>query len=915
MSNPKISVIIPVYNVEKYLSECLDSIVNQTFKDIEVICVNDCSTDNSLSILKEYASKDKRIKIISISSNRGCGYARKIALREASGEYILLCDSDDKYSYNEAFEDLYEKIKEVNTDLIIFDYFFITYKQEYRKYQVPEKEIFNYKDFVNFYFLQVAPWTKCYKKSFLDKYQDWYLPEENVVFGDNPLHFQVMIRAETISYLNKPLYTYFRRKGSLQAKKITEKTLQVICKHMQAINKLIKEECPIEKIRKDIIKFFFVKFFNRLESYIKNNGQFLKDFETSKLIKDTCLQIRQTVLNIDLSEYLKLDKEALFFYKIALRLLVDEFLEYLNKKFIKLKIIRLKRANDQVKVKNEQIKTKNELLRQRNEQLKLKNEQLQQKNEAIAKRDDLIKSKNEQLQQKNEQIKNRDSVINQKNSEIQNLHTQNNIQEQQIKRLQNSWSYRIGRLFTYPLSIPLELYKFIRDYNLIKKSNLFDSEYYLANNEDVKKAKVDPIKHYLQFGWKEGRNPSSEFDGNEYLNKRPDVRVAGICPLIHYLKFGKDEELSFIFEKIKNLESKNKILEKKLNEKSAEFEQLNRKKSEADVKFAESKKDFEKLNRRIVDLENFKRNILCTYREGINKEKVSFEIEKFFKSSKLGISTEKREPEFIVSLTSYPARIYDIHYCIYSLLIQSLKPNKIILWLGEEQFPNRDKDLPKKLLEFTKYGLTIKYTKDIKQFKKLLPSLKEYPNAIIVTADDDIFYPQNWLEKLYNEYENNKDCVVCHRAHKIKIENKKILPYNNWERCIVEKEPSFYNFFTGAGGVLYPPNSLYKDALNADVFTKINPKSDDVWFWSMAVLNGTKIKIVDDEPFRNLLYVNPEREIGLNEDGALWILFNKEEKNIQLEKLINYYPQIMEKLLSEKFRDITVLFDKHIYKK
>ena len=108
--------------------------------------------------------------------------------------------------------------------------------------------------------------------------------------------------------------------------------------------------------------------------------------------------------------------------------------------------------------------------------------------------------------------------------------------------MQNSWSYRIGRLFTYPLSIPLELYKYICDYNLIKKSDLFDSEYYLTNNEDVKKAKMNPIKHYLQFGWKEGRNPSSKFNGNEYLNKRPDVRVAGICPLIHYLKFGKDEE-------------------------------------------------------------------------------------------------------------------------------------------------------------------------------------------------------------------------------------------------------------------------------------------------------------------------------------------------------------------------------------
>ena len=135
----------------------------------------------------------------------------------------------------------------------------------------------------------------------------------------------------------------------------------------------------------------------------------------------------------------------------------------------------------------------------------------------------------------------------QKNSEIQNLHNQNNdlrnqnnIKDQVIKRLQNSWSYRIGRIFTYPLSIPLDFYRFISDYNLLKKSDLFDSEYYLANNEDVKKAKVDPIKHYLQFGWKEGRNPSDKFDGNEYLNKRPDIRVAGICPLVHYLKFGKE---------------------------------------------------------------------------------------------------------------------------------------------------------------------------------------------------------------------------------------------------------------------------------------------------------------------------------------------------------------------------------------
>ena len=78
---------------------------------------------------------------------------------------------------------------------------------------------------------------------------------------------------------------------------------------------------------------------------------------------------------------------------------------------------------------------------------------------------------------------------------------------------------------------------------MIKKSGLFDSEYYLAKNEDVKKAKMDPIKHYLKFGWKEGRNPSAEFNTNEYLKKRTDVRIAGICPIVHYIQFGKFENI------------------------------------------------------------------------------------------------------------------------------------------------------------------------------------------------------------------------------------------------------------------------------------------------------------------------------------------------------------------------------------
>ena len=108
-----------------------------------------------------------------------------------------------------------------------------------------------------------------------------------------------------------------------------------------------------------------------------------------------------------------------------------------------------------------------------------------------------------------------------------------------LKQLQHSKSYRVGHMIIYPLSIPLKIFRLIRDYNLLKKSGLFDSEYYLANNEDVRNAKINPIMHYLKFGWKEGRNPSADFDSKAYLDSRPDVKVAGICPLVHYLKFGK----------------------------------------------------------------------------------------------------------------------------------------------------------------------------------------------------------------------------------------------------------------------------------------------------------------------------------------------------------------------------------------
>ena len=120
--NIKVSIIIPVYNTEQYIRECLDSIVNQTFKDFECICIDDCSTDNSCDILKEYAQKDDRFVVLNLSENRGQGNARNEGLKIAKGKYITFIDSDD-YVINNYLDVLYNAIEKYNTDFVATNFY------------------------------------------------------------------------------------------------------------------------------------------------------------------------------------------------------------------------------------------------------------------------------------------------------------------------------------------------------------------------------------------------------------------------------------------------------------------------------------------------------------------------------------------------------------------------------------------------------------------------------------------------------------------------------------------------------------------------------------------------------------------------------------------------------------------------
>ena len=266
-----------------------------------------------------------------------------------------------------------------------------------------------------------------------------------------------------------------------------------------------------------------------------------------------------------------------------------------------------------------------------------------------------------------------------------------------------------------------------------------------------------------------------------------------------------------------------------------------------------------------------------------------------------GIFEGQRTPKLIVSLTSYPARMLGLKYALYSLLNQNLKPDEIVLWLSHEEFPDKENPISDDVLNFRKNGLSIKFCHNLKSYNKLIPSLREYGDCIIVTADDDIYYEKDWLEKLYAAYQKEPQYIHCHRAHKILFdENGKIEPYNSWKHGIDWSlaRPSYLNFLTGVGGVLYPPNSLHQNILNEELFLKLASTNDDIWFWAMAVLQGTKINVVK-ENIHDVIEINHVREM-LGEGYSLQQTNVFQGKNDeQLENVLNEFPEIGSMLCSE----------------
>lgn len=240
------------------------------------------------------------------------------------------------------------------------------------------------------------------------------------------------------------------------------------------------------------------------------------------------------------------------------------------------------------------------------------------------------------------------------------------------------------------------------------------------------------------------------------------------------------------------------------------------------------------------------------------------------------------EPEVIISLTSFPARIGTVNQTIESLLNQTMKADRVILWLAPEQFPNKEADLPQELLDLREKGLTIDWYHDIRSYKKLIPALKKYPDAIIVTADDDLIFKNNWLSLLYSAYLKDKTKIWSHRitrlyrsSGKMHILDRSLYLNENGDYKQELKFGNAFNKLTGGAGSLYPPKSLHPDVMDEDAFMKLAPTSDDIWFWIQAIRNGFKVAVVDNNLYK-LQYVPGSQEESLykiNDAGGHSVFF------------------------------------------
>ncbi len=260
----------------------------------------------------------------------------------------------------------------------------------------------------------------------------------------------------------------------------------------------------------------------------------------------------------------------------------------------------------------------------------------------------------------------------------------------------------------------------------------------------------------------------------------------------------------------------------------------------------------------------------------------------------LRLNTEPRDTILTCTLTSFPDRIDTVQYTIKTLFCQTVKPDRIVLWLAKEEFENVP--MPDSITELQKRGLEIHWCENLfghKRYYKLLEEQKE--NECIVMFDDDILFPSHCLERLYTTWKAHPDCVICERGQVMTFENNEIMNPGYWSSIskVGLKEPSFRILASPGGGCLLPPHALYQDACNSAIIKEHALKTGDIWLMFQAVQNDTKI--MRTHRFHRIFILSEtEQTVQLGREAIYQGRYLKTFKD-----LMNLYPHAYQNMLSE----------------
>lgn len=475
IENMLVSVIIPVYNVEEYVSETLESVLAQSIGGFEIICVNDGSTDESGDIIESYAARDERVRCVH-QENRGLSAARNAGIKLSVGKYIYFLDSDDLIE-RDCLRTLVDKAEKENTDIILFD------GQTFFDSEELEKKLPQYKDFykrkgdysggkqgselfadmmLRYEFYPQAS-LYFYRRSFLHQQQLKF--PEGILHEDNLFAFRALMAARSVLYLDKILFHRRIRKNSIITSTVTKRnvwgnyyTSVKILEFLdnESINdRVFYASCCLAKNRMKDAEIAYEKI---TEEEKKQFGMYFLDPSLVVLI------------------LVRLEKEYRDY------LLMSESIENKDKEINRIAGIRselynqvkslrgemgkknqwLQEKDERISEKDERIKQQAKWLAEKDERIQLQAKWISEKDERIARQEDIISGKNLDIVQLNQIIKKQREQIRDNQDNINRLELEVKSRQSIINKLRDSASYRIGRAITYLPRKILSLFRLIR---------------------------------------------------------------------------------------------------------------------------------------------------------------------------------------------------------------------------------------------------------------------------------------------------------------------------------------------------------------------------------------------------------------------------------------------------------------------